>query len=290
MFPTTTIPNEGENTSFRLPSHIQAPPTTRHSWYQETTPSQAATPSIFTASTSATTSTLGLTNDTGYNTTPTLRFTGNLAPPGNIISTPDPLWISNSRLQQNLPATSSHDLTCNYPMVGGTTTSTRSQQRSSSQCTPSPRPRSAQRKNVFCEAEMEKLRTLSTLLGQLHIDVAGCRRIQRGSPGAGSLSMSMTGSKNDFNRLKPEIEAILSKNNEQSSGVVKVTTQFNQFDGVINEMVNERGYDDGYTDRVRYLERINYECGLLKGMLDIILEGIWTSPSPGNCYVNNISL
>ena len=291
MFPTT-VPN-GENRGFRFPSHVQAPSTTRHGpRYQDTTPSQAATSSTFTTYTSATANSLGLINDTGYGTTPVPAGTG-LTGRLDLTSLWDPLpttsrsILSNSQLQQNVPATSSHDLAFNYmPMIGDTTSITRSQQRSSnSQSTPSPRPRSAQRMNVFSEAEMDKLRTLSTLLGQLHTDLAGCRRIQRGSPGAGSLSMSMTGSKNEFNRLKPEIEAILSRNMDISSGIVKLMTQFNQFDGVVNEMVNERGYDDGYTDRVRYLERINYECGLLKGMLDIILEGgILSSPSPGNCY------
>ena len=129
---------------------------------------------------------------------------------------------------------------------------------------------------------MEKLRELSTILGNLHAALGHTVRIGRGSPCAGNLSTCMEKPQKDFNRLKPKIEEILSKNKEQSSSVIKLTMQFNQFDGIFNETVNERGNEDGYTYRVIYLERINYECGLLKGMLDIILEGIWTFPSPGN--------
>lgn len=127
---------------------------------------------------------------------------------------------------------------------------------------------------VFSDAELETLRSLSGLISQLHADTGGCGRIKRGSPGAGTLSGSMTPSKERFNRIKPEIDSIISAH-DQSTGMVKFKTLFNEFDNVVNEYVNERGYDDGYTDRVRYLERMNYACGRLKGMIEAILEGIW---------------
>ena len=135
---------------------------------------------------------------------------------------------------------------------------------------------STNNRQPFNEEECDKLRTISKILGQVHTDVSDCRRIQRGPPGAGSLSMSLSKSKSNFNKLKPEIDAILNNQN-QLSFVTALKAQLNRFNEVVNEDINERGYEDGYTDRVRYLERMNYECGRLKGMIDIILEGVWIS-------------
>lgn len=130
--------------------------------------------------------------------------------------------------------------------------------------------RTSSTSHAFTEAELYTLRTLSKLLGQLHSSTSQCRRIQRGSPGAGSLSMSMAKSKKDLNDLKPTVHTVLNNHPQ-------LRARFNFFDNVLNEDINERGYEDGYTDRVRYLERMNYECGQLKGMVDAILERIWTS-------------
>lgn len=94
----------------------------------------------------------------------------------------------------------------------------------------------------------------------------------------------MTPSRDRLNQLKPEIQAIIAAH-QQSTAMVKFSTLFNEFDNVLNEVVNERGYDDGYTDRVRYLERINYTCGRLKGLIEAILEGMWTEEGT-YCYDN----
>ncbi len=128
----------------------------------------------------------------------------------------------------------------------------------------------------FSETESEHLRTLSRIINQIHTYARECRRIQRGSPGAGSLTSSISKSRIDFNNLKPEIDAILNQQNRLSC-INMLRNQFNRFNEVINEDINERGYEDGYTDRVHYLEKMNYECGQLKGMVDVILEGIWIS-------------
>lgn len=41
---------------------------------------------------------------------------------------------------------------------------------------------------------------------------------------------------------------------------------------VLNEQINEAGYDHGYSFRVYYLERLNFESGTLKGMMETVLE------------------
>ena len=126
----------------------------------------------------------------------------------------------------------------------------------------------------FNQDEIGKFQELSKLIGQLCLHSSQCRRIQRGSPGAGALSASITPSKEGINRLKPQVEDILD-NHSNLAGVAKLKNQYDRFDRVLNETINERGYEDGYTDRVQYLERMNYESGQMKGMLDTIIEGAW---------------
>ena len=110
------------------------------------------------------------------------------------------------------------------------------------------------------EDSSDQFQNLSNLISQLHIHTSQCRRIQRGSPGAGSLSQSMSTVKTSLNQLKPNIEAVLTQN-QHITCMTRLKNQYDQFDNVVNEFVNERGYDDGYTDRVRYLERLNFESG-----------------------------
>ena len=130
------------------------------------------------------------------------------------------------------------------------------------------------------EAEVGVLRQLSRLIAELTRSSSECRRIQRGSPGAGALTQSTQRTKQELNTLKNNVNTLLEKYSH-FPGVAALRCCLTEFDSVLNEVVNEAGYDDGYAARVRYLERINYHSGILKGHVDAFLECVeclWSGP------------
>ena len=120
------------------------------------------------------------------------------------------------------------------------------------------------------DAAVEKMRLLVLLIGELSQVTSQCRRVQRGSPGAGSLSNSMTGVRTRINQLKPQMASVLERNGRYP-GMREAKAQLDRFDSVLNEFVNEVGHEGGYTDRVGYLEKLNYESGTLKGHLEAMI-------------------
>ena len=123
------------------------------------------------------------------------------------------------------------------------------------------------------DAAVEKMRLLVRLIGDLSQVTSQCRRIQRGSPEAGSLSNSMAGVRGRINQLKPQVATILETNGRYP-GMREAKAQLDRFDLVLNEFINEVGHDGGYTDRVGYLEKLNYESGTLKGHLEAMIAHV----------------
>ena len=222
---------------------------------------------------------------------PPLFFSRTMTP--NIISNPPPISSSPRTVPPNVisnPPLISSSLTAtpnmisNPPSISSFPSTLPFNQVLSSNSTVSPRfncpqatvirERNITSPQLINEDSSDQFQNLSNLITQLHIHTGQCRRIQRGSPGAGSLSQSMTTVKTSLNQLKPNIEAILTQN-QHITGMTRLKNQYDQFDNVVNEFVNERGYDDGYTDRVRYLERLNFESGYLKGLLDSMIDRVW---------------
>ena len=115
-----------------------------------------------------------------------------------------------------------------------------------------------------------ELRLLVRLIDELRQATSQCHRIQRGSPSAGSLSKSIADVRTKLNLHKPQMASLVEAN-DRYPGMREVKAQFDRFDSVLNEDINERGYDDGYTARVIYLEKMNYESGTLKGHLEAMI-------------------
>ena len=117
---------------------------------------------------------------------------------------------------------------------------------------------------------IKKLHLLVRLIGQLHRATSRSRRIQRGSPGTGGLSDSMSRVRDIINRFKPQIVSLLETIG-QYPGMQELKAQLDRFDSVLND---EEGHDDGYTDRVYYLEKIDYESGALKGHMQAMIAHV----------------
>lgn len=63
-------------------------------------------------------------------------------------------------------------------------------------------------------------------------------------------------------------------------------TIFFYFLKVLNKQVDEAGNSDGYSSRVKYLEKLNFETGALKGMMEIVLES-WENIDKGKNMSSN---
>ena len=229
------------------PNQAPNPPPISFSW--TTTPNIISNPPPISSSLTATPNIIS-------NPPPTSSSPRNVPP--NIISIPAPISSSPSTLPFNQVPSSTSTVSprFNFPQVT---------------VIHEPNFTSPQ---LINEDSSDQFQNLSNLISQLHIHTSQCRRIQRGSPGAGSLSQSMSTVKTSLNQLKPNIEAVLTQN-QHITGMTRLKNQYDQFDNVVNEFVNERGYDDGYTDRVQYLERLNFESGYLKGLLDSMIDRVW---------------
>ena len=125
--------------------------------------------------------------------------------------------------------------------------------------------------NTVNAAEVELLRQLSRLIVDLTRAGGECRRISRGSPGAGQLSGSTQQTRNRLNEIKRRLDNLLFKHS-QIPGAHSLKFCYSEFDVVLNELVDEGGNDHGYTARVHYLERINYHSGVVKGRADALVE------------------
>ena len=78
---------------------------------------------------------------------------------------------------------------------------------------------------------LDKFQNVIRLLGELRQRSNQCRRIQRGSPGAGSLSSAIDPVKSQLNLLKSDIEAILTQYATLSC-MTRLRGQYNLFDQV----------------------------------------------------------
>lgn len=78
---------------------------------------------------------------------------------------------------------------------------------------------------------LDKFQNVIRLLGELRQRSNQCRRIQRGSPGAGSLSSAIDPVKSQLNLLKSDIEAILAQYATLSC-MTRLRGQYNLFDQV----------------------------------------------------------
>ena len=134
----------------------------------------------------------------------------------------------------------------------------------------SPQQRISSEQNINA-AEIELLKQLSRLIVDLTRAGSECRRISRGSPGAGQLSGSTQHTRSRLNEIKSRIDNVLDTH-ARIPGARGLKTCYTEFDGVLNELVDEGGNDHGYTTRVHYLERVNYHSGVVKGRADALVE------------------
>ena len=123
------------------------------------------------------------------------------------------------------------------------------------------------------DVAVKKLRLLVRLIDELRQATARCRRTGQGSLRAGNLSDSMTSLRHRINQLRPQIVTLVEASGPYPR-LQEMRAQLDRFDSVLNEDINERGYEDGYTDRVSYLEKINDESGALKDHLEAMIAHI----------------
>lgn len=105
-------------------------------------------------------------------------------------------------------------------------------------------------------------------------------RIQRGSPRARILGVLMARKRRDFQQLS--INQIFQDDSD-FPGVCVLRAHFTVFQETLETQFSDAGNDQGYTQRVFYLERLMYDSGLMRGLAEMILEqnSYWRSKTTG---------
>ena len=128
--------------------------------------------------------------------------------------------------------------------------------------------------SIHSDKDDEILQSLLRTTEHVRQSTSQTRRIQRGSPGAGTLGIVVQKLQNEVAKIKPRVEEILElgSSNEQHPYFSLIHAQFTEFVSVLHEPFNDGGNEPGYSERVMYLERLMYVTGTLRGSLQLFFE------------------
>ena len=128
---------------------------------------------------------------------------------------------------------------------------------------------SSQQAAQLDDASLSTLRSLSSLCREFRQSTSATQRIQRGSPGAGQLGPVIRIHQSKFSTIAGQYQQIFTRYS-RFPGVNLLQTRLNELQQTLGA-----GFDDtstGYAQRVHVLERLNYENGTVRGVVDTIIE------------------
>ena len=120
-------------------------------------------------------------------------------------------------------------------------------------------------------ASLDTLKCLLRLTVELRRSTSRVRRIQRGSPGAGSLGSALASISPQVDKITSELSEVFATH-AKFPGMYLVGTQFPVFREVLNTNFNDGGNETGYSERVHLLEKMMYIAGTLRGHVEMVLE------------------
>lgn len=138
---------------------------------------------------------------------------------------------------------------------------------------------SSQQAAQLDDVSLSTLRTLSSLCREFRQSTSATQRIQRGSPGAGQLGPVIRIHQSKFSTVAGQCQQIFTRHS-RFPGVNLLQTRLNELQQTVGA-----GFDDtstGYAQRVHVLEKLNYENGTVRGVVDTIIEQheYWKNQQP----------
>ena len=115
------------------------------------------------------------------------------------------------------------------------------------------------------------LRSLSRLTSEFRQSTSNVRRIQRGSPGAGALGTALRTFQPKFMAILIESQAVFARNS-QFPGMNLLKAKLTELQQTLQEPFNDGGNEAGYYQRVNILEKLNYMNGMLRGVVEVMIE------------------
>ena len=130
--------------------------------------------------------------------------------------------------------------------------------------------------NIRSEVQLDdgslgKIRNLSSLSSNFRQALQGVRRIQRGSPGAGQLGTTVSIFRSQFDSIASECQQVFTKHSH-FPGMKMLENQLGELKRVLGEQFNDGGNEPGYSERVRVLEKLHYTNGMLRGVVETMIE------------------
>ena len=119
------------------------------------------------------------------------------------------------------------------------------------------------------DVSLNTLKSLKSLVGDFRQGTSTVRRIQTGSTGARELGPVVQIYRCKFDSLADQCREMYTKH-PHCPGLTLLQTQFNELQRLLGEGFNDSS--SGYSERVRVLEKLNYENGTLRGVVDVILK------------------
>ena len=119
------------------------------------------------------------------------------------------------------------------------------------------------------EISLNTLRSLSRLCREFRQNTSATQRIQGGSPGAGQLGPVIWMHQSNFSTVADQCQPIFTRHS-RFPGVNLLQTRLNELQQTLGT-----GFDDtstGYAQRVRVLEKLSYENGTVRGVVDTIIQ------------------
>ena len=121
------------------------------------------------------------------------------------------------------------------------------------------------------DVSSDTLRCLSRLTSEFRQSTSNVRRIQTGSPGAGELGRTVRTFQTRFSSITSECQQVIAKHS-QFPGIDLLQRRVTELQRTLSEQFNDGGNKDGYSERVRVLEKLNYANGMLQGVVEMIIE------------------
>ena len=135
-----------------------------------------------------------------------------------------------------------------------------------------------------------KLQSLLKTTVELRRHTHQLRRIQRGSPGAGVLGLSLSGFRAEVDGMSAGLEEVFSAH-DGVPGVSLIQTQFTAFRASLSSNFNDGGNEAGYSERVHLLEKLMYLTGVLRGQIEMLLDqhGYWSAKVAGQWPAQHVA-
>ena len=123
--------------------------------------------------------------------------------------------------------------------------------------------------NSLDDASLTTINGLLRLSNEFRQSISQVRRIQGGSPGAGTLGPAVAGFNIKISTKAPDCQQVFIKCS-QVPGIKVLEAKFKEFQDTLNEPFDDRS--TGYYQRVCVLEKLNYTNGKLCGAIEVIIE------------------